>query len=624
MNDFDKNLKNAICKDITLSSSYEKNIQDTIDKCIISKNKVQRVKKSKIKNIFFKYIIESAAIFTLSILGLTVYAISTEKINLDFSNIGWIKVEKNYVENATLVEQKIETDTLSIELESVSGDNAYLIFQYKLRLTEKGFEKIGVPEYDEITGYALNLNQRIFINDNIKYADIYMNQISDVEYQIIEMIDITDIKEKEFDIVIWLDNVQYIEHTDEETRISNYGYEYINKEIKARVKLNGNNNFKPIERKINENQKLIISNVGNTQYGNYISGKIVTEGLTYKEYIDTYVRNIKSFIVTDSNGESLSINFNSTEDMKKLYKLNSNGDYDICNDRQIDEEKDIIKIEQNYNIFLEDVKELSKIKVYMISGYNSGDFSDKFENATWYPLVNSEAPYTIPSKFGGNVKITKIVIDEENVSFYYETEGMVNIPIGITLRDKTKKYCNTYPTEKQIIKGINGDENIEKFAINKKFRVGSSYFPRDISDCMDNIEFAIYDNIDYEIDGESIDIEMPVQDKNINEFKDFEIVDVAECLIKGSAPYKEYDSTYNCIIHVAYDKFDNLLKLDICEEKYYNLYISDQIVFNAGYCSHKFSTFKNNLKEYFEKYDGTYSEEYIENNSMPWKYNIYI
>lgn len=607
---FDKELKKIVNKDIYLSDIYKENIENAIDYCFNIDKSDYKKKYNKI----LKYLTGVAAVIMISLIGITTYAVTTGKLSLNLTNFEFLKLSKNYEENAQIVEKRIETDDLIIELQSVSGDNAYLIFQYKINLKENILSEIGTVEFDQRNGYRLGISGKSYINGKLNYGAEHIEKISDSEYLLIQTFAIMEKNTNQLDVVIWLDRL----FKDFEGDI-NLGV--INKEIHTTVDLNKVSNFEKQERVLDENQKIIITNIGNSQFETYISATIITEGLTYKEYDDKYMNfNWKNFVVTDENNKLLStIVYDGNTAGKKIYKINNDA-YEEVEFKDINYKKDKIKLEENYRILLEEVKDLSKIKVYLVSEhlFSGKQEIENYNNATWYPVIAGEQKYIAKSNLGGSLIINKIDIDENNITFYYEIEGIIGSDKGIVIRDKTRKLNYIHPSKLEV-KAVSGKENIIQFAIHDNFRASTNGFREDLDEIIENLEFTMLFNKEYNFIGDCFECEIPALDKNIDLFNDFNIIDTKFNTIKGNITLDNGENK-NYIIDVIYDDFDNLLDFDATHGEFetYKILKEDNkpIIINTGSVGYingsqiqKYSKLKEYLKQYFKSFGGTYSEE---------------
>lgn len=569
--DFDEKLKAVIKKDIKLSNEYEISVQNAIENAESQKNYKNNHK-------FLRFAQRFVAVVVISALGATAYAASTGKLNLglDLRNIGHSKVSKNYEDNASLVDKKIETDYYTINLESVSGDSAYLILEYKIKFKENVLDEVNEIEYDSVEGYCLNISGDIAINDDKIYGRKYVNKISENEYLYIQMIDLMEVDTTEINLKIWLDQISINNENKEWGRID--------KEIKANVTLENTDLTANLQEQVlDENQKVVINRISNSPYETYITGTIITENMTmeeyYKKYTGSYEEGTKyeSFIVQDENGQKLQAIVYDGNTAGINYYVLENGEYTkVDYIDEVDYEKDIVKVEENFRILLDEKLENTKIKLYVTYNELPNDRNDEeakeYEAATWNKLETGDVNYTAKSSLGGTLTFYKIELDDEYLSFYYKIDGIIGDESEILLRKNNGKMNYIFPTENEIA-GINGDENRFKFAVETFYRAGLDVFDDNLAEIFDKLEFTMLFGCKSSFIVEPIECEISSENSSKANFEDWEFMDIYEKTISFTSKvtndfYRAYgvggksESIYNYTITIKYNDNGDLLGVD--------------------------------------------------------------
>lgn len=569
--DFDEKLRAIMKKDIKLSNEYEISVENAIENAESQKNYKNNHK-------FLKFAQRFVAVIVISVLGATAYAASTGKLNLglDLSNIGHSKVSKNYENNASLIDKKIETDYYTINLESVSGDSAYLILEYKIKFKENVLSEISGIEYDSVHGYYLDISGDITINDDKISGRRYVNKLSESEYLYVQMIDLMEIDTTEINLKIWLDQIS----------INNENKEWgkIGKEIKTTVTLENTDLTANLQEQVlDENQKVVINRISNSPYETYITATIITENMTmeeyYKKYTGSYEEGTKyeSFIVQDENGQKLQAIVYDGNTAGINYYILENGEYTkVDSIDEIDYEKDIVKIEENFRILLDEKLEGTKIKLYVTYNELPNDRNDEeareYEAATWNKLEIGDVNYTAKSSLGGTLTFYKIELDDEYLSFYYKIDGIIGNESEILLRKNNGEMNYIFPTENEIA-GINGEENRFKFAVETFYRTGLDVFDDNLAEIFDELEFTMLFGCKSSFIGEPIECEIALENASKANFGEWEFTDIYEKTISFTNKvtndfYRAYgikkisESVHSYTITIKYNDNDDLLGVD--------------------------------------------------------------
>ena len=203
MNDLDKEIKKVITKEITLSEDFKSNVRNTIEDCLQNSKTIRKrlAKKNTVEHRFF-YVIKK--IITAILIGastITVYAATTR--NFDFSRLGLMKLDENYNESIVEINQSVENDYAKITLNSMAGDESYIITEYRVNLKDKAINEYGEVDYWDSVGYRLWISTDVFVDSNkITNKTSNVNKISNREFVYTEIINIMNFNEKNLDIKI--------------------------------------------------------------------------------------------------------------------------------------------------------------------------------------------------------------------------------------------------------------------------------------------------------------------------------------------------------------------------------------------------------------------------------------
>ena len=149
--DIDKLLKNKINSEIKAPEELRNRIKNEI------KN-IKEDKKTKTKS-KLRVIQSIAAVAVFSILGVTTYATVTKNPILE--KLGLIKGSKTYEEISKDINQDLSNEYANILLNKMAADNAYIIMEYNVKLTQEGIEKFGKIKEDINSGYEINITNTI-------------------------------------------------------------------------------------------------------------------------------------------------------------------------------------------------------------------------------------------------------------------------------------------------------------------------------------------------------------------------------------------------------------------------------------------------------------------------------
>lgn len=573
MDKFDYEMKTIANQEIELPNEYINMINKTLEKCAQTKtiknhkNKILEI----IRNILIALIVGAST--------LTVYA--TANKNLPLMKMGLIKAEENYAENASIINKTIENDYATITIESMSGDDAYVIIDYKIVLKDKAIQEYGNVSYDNAFEEGISLYTTVFSNsEKIEKINSKSSKISETEFNYVQVINVINLKEIS-NLEIYINSLCI--NLDWRNPIE------VNKIINIELSSSKNKKtFKEIEQKIDENRSVIITNVANTKFETYITAQIVTKDLTYKEYSEKNPLKYNSFIITNQNGEEISYIVYDGED--KIYKIEDGKEVES---KDIKEE-DTIKTIENYIIIIGKQENVKNLKIVPIETRLFNDRTDEeakeYKNISWNKLKAGDEKYTAQSSLGGTLEITKIEIDDEKIVFYCKKSGLIGTE-SMIIRNKNQKMNYVYPHEEKKV-GINGEENQIIFS---RKTVGASglNIKEGMFDNLDDIEFTLLWGEKSQRIAEDIEIEIPEQSNNIIKLKKINIAEANKIKLTGDS-----------------SKYDNL---KIKKEIYYDenrkiLFINTNQFLGDGGISIKDYPYLDDyievLKNFYEKYEG--------------------
>lgn len=533
MNDFDKQIKKVMTKEVEVSEDFKNVVRSTIEKIQNSETSRKR-NKNNIGHRFFSVIKKMITAILIGASTITVYAVTTR--NFDFSRLGLMKLDENYNESIVEMEESVENDYAKITLNSMAGDESYIITEYRINLKDKAINEYGEVDYWDSVGYRLWISTNVFINSN-KITNISSNvtKISDREFVYSQIINIMDFDEKNLDIKIHMNSF------------------FINKEniklgkvieLKMNLKDEIKNEFAIQEKEIGSNDKLVISGVGNTKFETYITVQKITENITYKEFDsrDDYTYN--SFIVTDENDKEILYTIRgSVWAGEYLYIKDENGNWRLSSNCTANDD-DIIKHVENFIILVGNQHDIETVKIIPIETAIFNERTDEeineYKKVKWYPLVEGENRYSAQSSLGGTFEIIKTEINENNVTFYYETEGLLGNESEIIIRKKIKDMNYIYPTRIEK-KGINSTENKIVFSKEVWMAAGANVWMLDgMFDNIEDIEFSLMWGSRDKIIADSFTAHIPKQNNNIADFEVVEMSDSKQITIEcGQEPCTE-------------------------------------------------------------------------------------
>ena len=485
-----------------------------------------------------KRILQSVASLAIILTcGLTVYAGVSGNLNLE--KLGLLKLSKNYDESATQINQSIENEYCKITLNSMAGDSAYIVSEYTIDFKEAAPNSFKQIDYDGRYGYDLVVDGNVLINSKTPESVMeYVDKITDTEYKYIQVINVMSVKDQNIKLEMNFDSLCKVDFTEKDREIK------INKKLQAdiQIKRTDTEKFEPIKQKLDDNTQIVIEEIANTKFENFIRIKQVNLDITWKKYNSNPLE-YNSFLITDSKDETLPYTVYSGDVFGKKIYVKQNGKYTQVEDEYSLKDSDILKVEENYTILLGLEEDVNTIKISPTKTRFYNDRTDEeeevYNKTTWYPIIDGDKKYTQTSSLGGTLEINNIEIDDENVTFYYDKKGKIGNELLVIVRKNNGIINYAYPTE-EIEKGITGTENKITFARHEKYRSGLKGFKMDddefdnMLEDIDKAEFTLLYGCVTEIIGKTVELKIPTQNEENAVIKNVNIIDIEEAEKKSN------------------------------------------------------------------------------------------
>lgn len=520
---------------------------------------LKKDKKEWRKYFMKKKILQTVAtLIVIFTFGMTVYAGVTG--NLNFKNMGLLKVSENFEDKKVEVKKTIENDYVKIVIEDVARDSAYLIIEYRIFPKEKAIQEMGKVECDKDLGYKIGIAKKIWINEQKPgLSNSTIEKISDEEYKCSQVINIMNFDEKTIHLKIWLDNF-YIGRYSEEKGVK------INKMVEMDVTVNNMDNQNTIaqEQKIDQNTKVVLEKIENSSFETYIRLKRIIENITWKEYNE----NITYYRFKVASDENDTIASNCYDIGKSIYK-----DDKLIEDYSELKDSDIVKVEDSYAVILGEQTNFKKLKVMQTK---STFFSDRtneereaYYKAKWYPLKEGEQQYIATNNNGGTFTVNKITIDDDNIVFYFDKKGIFGETSYIDLRvnNGTMNYICPKKVEE---KNLTSDENKIIFS-RSSFGAGLNIRDGMLND-LSKVEFTmLFGDVD-EIIGEPLIIDIPEQTNEKVRIDNVKINDtIAEKYVYNyEIANPIYDENSITVKSIEYENREFSFEIDSYEDKILN------------------------------------------------------
>lgn len=496
-----------------------------------------------------------AAIFAVFACGITVYAGVNGGLNI--KNIGLLKASESYDENKIDINKAIENDYVKVVLEEVACDSAYLILQYDVFPKEKAINEMGEIEYSNIFGYRLGLKTRVWINnEEPKQAKAEIEKISENEYKYTYVINMMETDKNEIQLKIWLDNFSIGKYYDDANGVK------LNKMIEMDVAIEEENTIVNEVQQIDENTKLILDKVSNSSFETFIRLKRITENIQWKDYNN----NIEYYRFNATSPENDSLLCDCSDISINVYRIDEDGETRIDNWIELNED-DRIRVERTYAIILGTQTDYDTIKIFHTKSTFYSDRTteerDAYYAAEWYPIKVGEVEYTGTNNMGGTITINKIEADDNYITFYYNTKGIlstISSYIKIRANNGTMNYVAPI---KVIKKNVNGDENKIIFS-RDTFGVSGLNIRQGMLDDINNLEFTLlFGDVD-EIVGNEFVVNIPDQKNSKSKISHMKINDTNALTYTYELPTRVYDlekgeTTINEPHYAEIDSYNNEL-----------------------------------------------------------------
>lgn len=553
MDEMDKNIKNSL-DNKRLSRKYQEMISNTMK--MISNNEIKRDNLNvsnielKKKNNFVKVLQSVAAIVVVGIIGATVYAGATGKLNIKVDNTGHNKVDKNYTEIASVVDKTFENDYMSLTLESMATDPAYLIYECNLKLKDKAIKELGGEVlYDKYDGYQISVINQLFINDeevdgvNSKWNSI--QKIADNQFRIIIAYNIANIRENSLNSTLKLESI-CLNNLDFKIRL--------NREITANINFNNKKQNILAKSELSDGSTLYIEEVANSKFENYVLARIVSKTKHYNEIINKeneFLSEDTVFALCDQDGNT--INYKGSN-LERYYEIISD-DGKVLSTRKVpftEEEHLMRTVEVSLlRLQFDENNPPTKLKILPLNRKIYSDRNDSefefYKNEDWYQVKVGDCNITEETVMG-SVTITKIEENDNDLIFYYDTNGFVPNDISFALRVKDSEM-NFIRARKDELKYFDGDENKIIYSKDVTQLAGMENFKKLTNykiDDLDKLEFAIFYPVKYEKITEPLEF-----DWNMTESTEKGIIEDIEL--------KEYEPSINYEIETGYRDYQGTI-----------------------------------------------------------------
>ena len=148
-----------------------------------------------------------ATFIIVGTLSITAYAGISKNLNME--KMGFLKLSQNYENSLVEINKSIENEYCNITLESMAGDKAYIIAEYKIKLKDKAFEKMTKPiEKIGKMGYDLHVSEKVLVNSReITNVSEYVDKVSDNEYVYTQVINIMDENTNHLNLEIEIEDI---------------------------------------------------------------------------------------------------------------------------------------------------------------------------------------------------------------------------------------------------------------------------------------------------------------------------------------------------------------------------------------------------------------------------------
>lgn len=410
-----------------------------------------------------------------------------------------VKKNANNGEKKTENIESFETQDMKLSVGKVATAGKYLIVEYEVDMKNVEYTEFS-DETDYIDGFEYRLQRELKI-DGKKILDVNdeNEQISykksDNQARIYDVVDVSDVNindnynlEVNFfdfsssDATVEDENSDDTNDVDEQTIVSNSGLEEI-----GALKLNLNKSETDKEATLIEN-----------------SNSYEQEDITMKVECEIQMASAKFLVVNTETKATEEDYMNQEFDInvqdEKGNTLDVNKVQDIVFNLKSD--SPMLQVKTIFG-FIGENRDLKSVKLQAYI-YNI-EKNDNLKNKTWYKLENQV--YTGNNSYNGSIKITRIEIDDSNVSFYFTRKGFVPMEDPIILArnskgqteyivpDELEKIATNQYVANFSLLSIDDEEEKEEFSTSNL--IGT-----------ENAEFTIFEDKTTKMLGEGLTIEI--------------------------------------------------------------------------------------------------------------------
>ena len=495
-----------------------------------------------------------AAIFAVFACGITVYAGVNGGLNI--KNIGLLKASESYEENKIDINKTIENDYVKVILEEIACDSAYLIIQYDIIPKEKAITEMGEIEYSSRFGYKIGLNTRIWINDEeSNQISEKIEKVSENEYKFLQVVNLMEMDEENIHVKIWLDNFNIGKYYNIRNGIK------LNKMIEMDVTIEEENTIVNNVQQIDENTKIVLEKISNSNLETFIRLSRITENILWKDY-----NQIEHYGFNASSPENDALQCNCYDFPVRVYRINEDGETRIDNWLRLNED-DLVRIEKTYAIILGTQTDYDTINIFHTKSTfysdRTNEEKDAYYAAEWYPVKEGKVEYTGTNSKGGSITINKIEVDDNFITFYYDTKGILsNKSSYIKLRANNGMMNIIYPINVEK-KNVDGDENKITFS-RDTFGISGLNIREGMLKDISKIEFTLLMGDVEEIVGDEFIVDIPNQKNSKSKINNMKINDTNVLTYTYELPTRIYDlvdgeTTINETRYVELDSYNNEL-----------------------------------------------------------------
>lgn len=548
MNNFEEKLKYISKQDLDVPESYENSVNDALKYISNMQTSSRRIDKKK-ENKSISFMQKVAAVILIGTLSVTVYAGITGI--LSFEKLGLKKLSQNYEENKVALNEKIDNEYLTISLENIARDSAYVILEYKINLKEKALNEFKEITYNENVGYTIGFANTIELNgEKNPFYITHAEKETDTEYSYYQIIYAMANDNETMNLRIWLDYLWTEDYGNETMQIDEIF------EINSKIDNLEEINIDEQKQVLDDGSILILDKVLNTNFQTFVRVKREIKNISYEDYSNSNFMQHKSFLITDKNNNLIPYRTYISDVIGTNYYLSSTGEK-IAKDKTYQLKKDDkINVEENYVILLDNVQDLYEFKVIPIKSRiyddrKTNEEREMYNKATWYPVIEGDKVYTKQSDLGGTLEITNIKIDNENITFNYNKKGIVENGTSYVIIRNNKMGMNYIHSKKQ-------DETNSGEIVFGRDLYGSSGLgiKEGMLDNVEDLEFTILFGKVTEFEGKPFETTMPEYSNQKLKIDSINREKSNTKLIK----YKL--NSVDAVITLDYDNNDNILRFN--------------------------------------------------------------